>query len=98
MELNKVKKRGGIAVRTVVLLAAGALLPSRAAAYQFIVSGHPAANESYAAASVGTVLVTATRTGRSATAPVEARSRTYGASNGIALRTDKFVGTVIHLR
>ena len=92
------KRRGGAAALASALLAAAALLPVRAGDYQFIVSGYPAANESYSAASAGTALVTATRTSRSAAAPVEARFRTRAASGGIALRTDKFVGTVILLR
>ncbi len=95
MKLKNGRKRGGVAV---VVLAVAAFLLVRADAYQFIVSGHPAENEAYSAASAGTALVTATRTGRSPAVPVEARFRTWDASNGVALRTDKFVGTVILLR
>lgn len=98
MERDGEWKRRGAAALAAALLAAAALLPVRAGGYQFIVSGYPVANESYSAASAGTALVTATRTSRSAAAPVEARFRTRAASGGIALRTDKFVGTVILLR
>lgn len=70
------KRRGGAAALAAALLAVAALLPVRAGGYQFIVSGYPVANESYSAASAGTALVTATRTSRSAAAPVEARFRT----------------------
>ena len=66
--------------------------------YQFIISGYPAANASYASSSSGTALVTSTRTAPTAAAPLEARYRTWDESDGIALRSDRFVGTVIIFR
>ena len=76
-------------IRTVISLAAvalgeAALSPLHADTYQFIVSGYPAANESYAAASSGT--------------PIEARYRTWDESDGIALRSDKYRATIIIVR
>ena len=62
--------------------------------YQFIISGYPAANASYASSSSGTALVTSTGTAPTAAAPLEARYRTWDESDGIALRSDRFVGTV----
>jgi len=52
--------------------------------YQFFVSGYPAANVSYSAASSGTSL--------------DSRYRTWGVSNGIALRSDKPCGVIIYIR
>ena len=66
--------------------------------YQYIISGYPAANASYASSSSGTALVTSTRTAPTAAAPLEARYRTWDESDGIALRSDRFVGTVIIFR
>ena len=51
--------------KIVMMLGAAALLPLHADEYRFIVSGYPAANESYAAASAATSLETATRSGGS---------------------------------
>ena len=83
-----------------VILAFGeaALSPLHADIYQYIVSGYPAANENYAAASSGTALVTATRSGGSAASPIEARYRTWDESDGIALRSDKNRATLITFR
>lgn len=91
------KRRKRILV-AVAALTVATFLSIHADTYQFIISGHPAEDESYFTASAGTALVTATRTDRSPAVPVEARFRTWDASTGIALRTDKFVGTVILLR
>ena len=66
--------------------------------YTFIVSGYPAANESYAAVSTGTALVTATRNERSAASSIEARFRTWLESVGIALRSDLFKGLMLMIR
>ena len=68
-----------------------ALLSLHADTYRFIISGYPAANESYAAESAATSLETATRSERSAAAALEARYRTWDESDGIALRSDKYV-------
>ena len=75
-----------------------ALSPLHADTYQFIVSGYPAANESYAAASSGTALTTAMRSGGSAASPIEARYRTWDESYGIALRSDKYRAMMIIFR
>ena len=83
--------------RIAVILGAAALLPLHADTYQFIVSGYPAANVSYSAASSGTPLETATRSGGSAATPLEARYRTWDESDGIALRSDK-CGTMFIFR
>lgn len=78
-----------------MMLGAAALLPLHADTYQFIVSGYPAVNVSYSAASSGTSLETATRTDRSAASPLEARYRTWDESDGVALRSDKYRGLLI---
>ncbi len=78
-----------------MILGAAALLPLHADTYQFIVSGYPAANESYAATSAATSLETATRSGGSAASPLEARYRTWDESDGVALRSDKYRGLLI---
>ena len=90
-------------IRTVISLAAlalgvAALSPLHADTYQFIISGYPAVNESYAAASSGTALATATRSGGSAASSLEARYRTWDESDGIALRSDKYRATMIIFR
>lgn len=67
-------------------------------AYRFIVSGYPARNESYVAASSGTALSTGTRSGRSRASSMEARYRTWDESDGIALRSDKYRAMTIFVR
>jgi len=81
-----------------VLLAAAATIAAHADTYQFIISGYPAANESYAAPSGATSLETATRSGGSAASAIEARYRTWDESDGIALRSDKCRATMIIFR
>ena len=76
-------------------LGEAALSSLHADTYQFIVSGYPAANESYSASSAATSLETATRTDRSAASQLEARYRTWDESDGIALRSDKYRGLLI---
>ena len=71
-------------VAAILALGEAALSPLHADTYQFIVSGYPAANVSYAAASSGT--------------PIEARYRTWDESDGIALRSDKYRATIIIIR
>ena len=71
-------------VAAILALGEAALSPLHADTYQFIVSGYPAANKSYAAASSGT--------------PIEARYRTWDESDGIALRSDKHWGFSIFVR
>ena len=71
-------------VAAILALGEAALSPLHADTYQFIVSGYPAANKSYAAASSGT--------------PIEARYRTWDESDGIALRSDKYRATIIIIR
>ena len=79
-------------------MAAAPLTAARGTDYQYIVSGYPAANESYPAASAGTSLVTATRSGVSAESSLEARYRTWDESNGIALRSDMYRAMMIIFR
>ena len=71
-------------VAAILALGEAALSPLHADTYQFIVSGYPAANKSYAAASSGT--------------PIEARYRSWDESDGIALRSDKHWGFSIFVR
>jgi len=73
-------------------------LVSAADDYQFIISGYPATNESYMAASSATVLVTATRTVPTPAQALEARYRTWDESSGIAFRSDKRNGMTIDFR
>lgn len=77
-----------------VAVAAGAAIPARAD-YQFIVSGYPAANESYQAASPSTSLETATRSGQGTVSALEARFRTWDESDATGLRSDKYEGAFI---
>ena len=64
-------------------LGEAALSPLHADTYQFIVSGYPAANESYSAASSGMALATATRSGGS-TYPIEQSGRGCLRSNDLS--------------
>ncbi len=79
-------------------LGVAVLSPLHADTYQFIVSGYPAANESYPAASAGTTLATATRSDKSVASLLEARYRTWDESDGIPLRSDKFKAMMIIFR
>ena len=76
-----------------------ALSPSLAdESYRFIISGDPvaaASADSSESASSGTALVTGTLSSPSSLASLEARYRTWDESDGIALRSDKFVSTII---
>ena len=103
MKSQAIRRHSYRLLRSVIALAVCefgemALLPLFADTYQFIVSGYPAANESYSAASAGTALATSTRSGGSVASPVEARYRTWDESDGIALRSDKFRATVIIIK
>lgn len=75
-------------MRKPLLIGAAAMLlaplAASADAYQYIISGYPAANESYAAASSGI--------------PLDTRYRTWDESDGIPFRSDKFRATVIVFR
>ena len=95
-----VPAHGGTALLAAAILAFGgvALAPLHADAYEFIISGYPAANVSYASASAGTALATSTRSGGSASSSIEARYRTWDESDGIALRSDKYRATFIIFR
>lgn len=74
----------------VALFALAAALPSVADdAYEFLISGYPAEDKSYPAASKGIALATATRSGRSEGSLVEARYRTRCESDGIGMRSDE---------
>jgi len=76
-----------------VLLAVA--VTAHADTYQFIISGYPAANESYPTPSATTFLETATRTAKSVATSIEARYRTWEGSAGIALRSDECRGTIL---
>ncbi len=80
---------GKILIAVAAICAVTMSSSSRADTYQFFVSGYPAANESYVTASAGTSLETATRAKPTAAQSLEARDRTWDATNGIALRSDK---------
>lgn len=75
-------------------VAAWSAIPADAA-YQFIVSGYPAANESHPSASASTALVSATRRANGDATAIEARYRTREESGPTALRSDKFEGAFI---
>ena len=94
------KKQTWKAVVSAAAIVASAIIPfvANADGYQFIVSGYPAANVSYSAASSGTSLVTATRKQPTAAQSLEARYRTWDESDGIALRSDKFRGMILIVR
>ena len=83
-------------------VAATAAIPMAAdAAYQFIISGDPVAAASAgscAAASAATSLATGTYSASTAAAPLEARYRTWGESDGIGLRSDKCRGLMLFVR
>jgi hypothetical protein len=79
-------------------LALAAAPPASLADYQFIVSGYPAANVSYPSASAGTDIVTATCSSPTTAAPLEARYRTWGESEGTDLRSDEPSGFFIIVR
>lgn len=75
--------------------------PLHADDYQYIISGDPVAAatvDSCAFASAATALNTGTLSTLAAAVPLEARYRTWYESDGIALRTDRRVGTVIVIR
>lgn len=80
-----------VAVATVALVAT-------ADEYQFLVSGYPAANNRHSAASSGTALETATCAAPTSATPLEARFRTVDESDGIALRSDKPLATILYVR
>ena len=79
-------------------IGAAALSPLHADTYQFIVSGYPAANERYAAASTATTLATATRAVPTAPDALEARYRTWDESYGVPLRSDRPKGVMLIFR
>jgi len=63
--------------------------------YQFIVSGYPAANESYSARSEAITVDAGVLRIASVSDDLEARSRTRGASTAIPLDATKFYGSII---
>ncbi len=97
--MNMRKQTWKAAVSAAAITASAAIpMAANADGYQFIVSGYPAANVSYSAASSGTSLVTATRKQPTAAQSLEARYRTWDESDGIALRSDKFRGMILIVR
>ena len=68
------------------VFALGALSPLYAdEPYQYIVSGYPAANQSYSAQSAAVALYTGTLSTSAEAQPLEARYRTWLASEGTSL-------------
>ena len=96
--MNKTRSR----LSTLTTAAVAALCaPTVADAYQFIISGDPvvAATEGRCVvASSGTSLVTGTLSATAATAPLEARFRTWDESDGIALRSDAALAFTLIIR
>ena len=81
------------------LLAVAATISAQAdEPYQFIVSGYPAANESYAAPSAATSLETGTLSTPAAAQGLEARYRTWLVSEGTGLLSTPFKGFMLILR
>ena len=78
--------------------AGAAHLPTLADGDELFISGYPAANESRSLASAATSLETGALSTPAAAVPLEARHRTWDASDGIALRTDKFHVMIILFR
>ena len=66
--------------------------------YQFIIRGDPiaaATSNSCASASIGTALVTSTRTDPTAATSLEARYRTIAPTTGVKLRSDAPKGMIL---
>ena len=78
--------------------ALAAATPVRADGYQFIISGYPAANPTHSDVSSGTSLIVGVLASTSASAALEARTRTYDDSLGIALRSDEYHAMMIIVR
>lgn len=87
-------------ILAVPLAAALAFAPSALSAdeYKFIVSGYPAENESYSAASSGTSLETGTLSSPAASQGLEARLRTWLASEGTGLLSTLLKGLMLIVR
>ena len=100
MKLTNYHRNGG-GRKLATLLSALLLVGMQFAAgdtYQYIISGTPVANESYAANSPASSLASATRRDGSAASPMEARYRTWDESDGIPFRSDKFKAMMIIFR
>ena len=99
MKLTNYHRIGGgrklAALLAALAFGGAALLPLHADTYQYIISGTPVADESYAASSSPLPLASATRRDGSAAFPMEARYRTWDESDGIPLRSDKFKAMMI---
>lgn len=86
---------------TAALLAATLVLAttvSQGEEYSFLVSGYPAANVSYQSASNPTALVPGAIVATLDASGTDMRSGTVGASEGIALRSDKALAFTIVVR
>lgn len=94
-------KPGRFAVPAALAAGAAALLaPLKLSAddYQFIIRGDPiaaATSNSCASASIGTALVTSTRTNPTAATSLEARYRTFAPTAGVKLRSDAPKGMIL---
>ena len=94
-------KRKAAAAALTAAIAAAPLAAANGDEYQFIISGDPVAAKtvnSSESASIGTALVTSTRTSPTAAASLEARYRTFDESVGIKLRTDSPKGMIISVK
>ena len=94
-------KRNAAAAALTAAIAAAQLAAANGDEYQFIISGDPVAAKtvnSSESASIGTALVTSTRTSPTAAASLEARYRTFDESVGIKLRTDSPKGMIISVK
>ena len=98
---NAMTKRKAAAAALTAAIAAAPLAAANGDEYQFIISGDPVAAETVdtsESASIGTALVTSTRTSPTAAASLEARYRTFDESVGIKLRTDSPKGMIISVK
>lgn len=87
-----------VACSAFALFATSATMPLLADTYLFFPDGYSVENESYAAFSSGTALVTSTRTAAAESSDLEARYRTWDESAGTSLRSDKFRGMIIIIK
>ena len=100
-EEGPIIKPGRFAVPTALAAGAAAMLaPLMLSAddYQFIIRGDPiaaATSNSCASASIGTALVTSTRTNPTAATSLEARYRTFAPTAGVKLRSDAPKGMIL---
>ena len=91
--MNKLVMAGAAALLAPLMLSADD--------YQFIISGDPVAAATAncsESATPGTALVTSSRTTPTVAVSLEARCRTIEETDGIALRTDKYIGFTVIIK